>query len=148
MKKYYVEAIEGVESWYRDPNFAILHREDGPAFIGPGFRQWYLDGKLHREDGPAVVRDEGTKMWYYNGDLHRDGGPAIEWASGTKVWMRYGRKHRIDGPAVEVSDGTKEWWIDGKFLTEKEFLTRTQPNEELTIAQIEQLLNKRIKVVK
>ena len=55
--------------------------------------------------------------------------------------------HREDGPAVEWAGGER-WYLNGKELTEEEFNMRTRPAEELTVAQIEQLLGKRIKVVK
>ena len=76
--------------------------------IGPNeSKYWRLNGKLHRENGPAVefsngpiVKDAiGGKKWYINGELHRENGPAIEW-----------------------SNGEQEWYIDGKELTEEQFL--------------------------
>lgn len=33
----------------------VLHREDGPAKIGPNWQEWYFDGKHHRIDGPAEI---------------------------------------------------------------------------------------------
>ena len=59
---------------------------------------YYLDGKLHRNDGPAVIRKD-YESWYKNDQLHRE-----------------------DGPAVEYTNGTKEWWLNGKPLSEKEFI--------------------------
>ena len=56
--------------------------------------------------------------------------------------------HREDGPAYEYADGTKEWYINGDLLTEDEFNQRTNPVVEMTIAEIEQLIGKRVKVVK
>ena len=127
MKKYYVNVnSKGTAHWFKDAERSILHREDGPAIEwGDGTKGWYTNGKPHREDGPAIEYANGTKQWWVNGKLHREDGPAIEWAN-----------------------GSKEWYIDGKELTEEEFLSRTQPAEELTVAQIEQLLGKRIKVIK
>ena len=41
---------------------------------------------------------------------------------GSKAWRdKDGERHRLDGPAIEYSSGFKEWWINGKYLTEKEF---------------------------
>ena len=103
---------------------------------------------LHHTDGPAVIQANGTKVWYVNDKLHRLDGPAIEWAGGVKEWFVNGNRHRLDGPAIEWADGTKTWYVNGEFLTEEEFLDRTRPVEELTIAQIEQLLGKRVKIIK
>lgn len=113
--------------------------------------RWYSDAKCtkhHREDGPAVENSNGTKMWWINGRRHREDGPAVEWADGTKYWFVDGKRHRLDGPAVEGANGRKMWVINDEELTEEEFLDRTQPIEELTVAQIEQLLGKRVKIVK
>jgi len=35
---------------------------------------------------------------------------------------RNGKYHREDGPAVECVDGTKHWFLNGKELTEVDFL--------------------------
>jgi len=45
----------------------LFHREDGPAYIGPGLEGWYVNGKLHREDGPAIICPDGRKYYYLNG---------------------------------------------------------------------------------
>ena len=50
----------------------------------------------------VTVSDNGDTFWRVNGKLHRENGPAIEYAS-----------------------GSKEWWIEGKQLTESEFLAAT-----------------------
>ena len=112
---------------------------------------WYKDAKrtiLHREDGPAIEYTDGDKFWYLNGEHHRIGGPAIEHPSGAKQWWVNGKLHREDGPAAVYADGSKLWYINNVEMTEKEFLDRTRPVEEMTIDQIEQLLGKRIKIVK
>jgi hypothetical protein len=87
--------------------------------------EWKLDGKFHREDGPAIEWADGSKSWWINSQLHRE-----------------------DGPACEYADGSKEWYLNGVQLTEEEHQAQTQPAVEMTIAEIEQLLGKRIKVVK
>ena len=110
--------------------------------------KWKLNGKLHREDGPACERANGDKIWYINAKLHRDDGPAIESVAGNKFWFINGEYHRTDGPAIEYADGTKEWYINDKLLTEEQFNQRTNPVVEMTIAEIEQLIGKRIKIVK
>lgn len=65
-----------------------LHREGGPAVIGPYGEQWYRDGKLHRDDGPAVEMMDGCKEWWVNGYLHREEGPAVINANGSMEWWR------------------------------------------------------------
>ena len=71
------------------------------------------------------VYPDGTKMWYLNGQLHRE-----------------------DGPAIEYADGSKAWYLNGKEFTEKEFKQRTQSYKEVTVAQLEQELGYKIKIVK
>ena len=95
----------------------------------------------------VTVNEYGT-YWYLNGNLHREDGPAIEDHSGTKSWWIGGVFHREDGPAIEWSNGAKEWYLNGERVTEEEHRARTQPAVEMTIAEIEQLIGKRIKVVK
>jgi hypothetical protein len=47
----------------------LLHREDGPAYGGPGgCRIWYSHGKKHRVDGPALEGEDGSKVFYVWGD--------------------------------------------------------------------------------
>ena len=92
-----------------------------------GDKYWCQNDKLHRLDGPAVEYADGDKYWCQNGQLHRLDGPAVEYADGAKQWYQNGQLHRLDGPAIEYTDGDKHWYIKGQFLTEAEFLTRTQP---------------------
>ena len=116
-----------------------------------GSTYWYKDAKgtiLHRTNGPAVEYANGSKFWYQNGKLHRTDGPSAEWHNGTKVWHRNNVIHRTDGPAIENADGTKEWYINGVEMTEAEFLTATQPVVEMTVADVEKLVGKRVKIVK
>ena len=113
--------------------------------------RWYKDAKckiLHRENGPAIEYADGTKSWYQNGDLHRTDGPAVEWSNGTKSWYQNGLRHRTDGPAIEYSDSGKVWYINGEDLSEAEFLAATQPAIELTVADVEKLVGKRVKIIK
>ena len=150
IKKYYVTVDElGITGWFKDAKCKVLHREDGPAIeYADGSKCWYKNGQRHRTDGPAIERVDGTKHWYQNNHLHRTDGPAIERADGTTGWYQNGRLHRTDGPAIERADGTKEWYIDGKVMTEAEFLDATQPLVEMTVADIEKLLGKRVKIIK
>ena len=94
------------------------------------------------------VTENGSKHWFLNGRYHREDGPAIEWADGTKRWYINGEYHREDGPAVEYPDGTKSWYLNGEKMTEQEHRDRTNPVKELTVADIEQLLGHRVKIVK
>jgi hypothetical protein len=70
------------------------------------------------------VSDTKTKRWYLNDQLHREDGPAVEW-----------------------HDGYKYWFLNGKELTEKEFLEATSPVKELSINELQELLGYKIKVV-
>jgi hypothetical protein len=115
-----------------------------------GNKFYYKDKKmtkLHREDGPAVEYASGSKFWYRDDKRHREDGPAIEWENGTKEWYRDGKLHREGGAAVEYADGTKHWHLNGEWLSKAEFLRRTQPVKEMTVAEIEKLLGHRVKVV-
>ena len=87
-----------------------------------GAREWLLDGIRHREDGPAIEYANGDRYWYLNGNLHRE-----------------------DGPAVEYASGVREWWLNGKRVTEEDVM---KPAKELTVAEIEQLLGHKVKIVK
>ena len=150
MKKYYVDVPSaGSKVWYKDAKRSILHREDGPAAEwSNGTKEWYINGERHRTDGPAIEYANGTKFWFVDGKCHREDGPAAEYADGTKYWFVDGKRHREDGPAIVRADGSKSWFINGARVPERRFLEQTQPVEEMTVAQIEQLLGKRIKVVK
>ena len=99
----------------------------------------------------TVVEDNkyGT-FWYKEGTkvLHRVGGPARECVDGTKSWWLDGKCHREDGPAREYSGGHKEWWLNDEHLTEAQWKERMNPVKEMTVAQIEQALGYKVKVVK
>ena len=99
----------------------------------------------------VTVDDAGTAYWHKDTrckGLHRDDGPAVEFANGHKEWYQNGQRHRTDGPAVEWWDGGKSWYINGKKLTETEFLAATQPVVELTVADVEKLVGKRVEIIK
>ena len=67
---------------------------------------------------------------------------------GTKFWFQNGLVHRIDGPAVVYADGSKRWYINGDPVTEAEFLAATTQVIEMTVADIEKLVGKRVKIIK
>ena len=44
---------------------------------------------------------------------------------GTRVYRNSsGERHRHHGPAVEWADGTRRWYLNGEYLTEREFHER------------------------
>ena len=102
-------------------------------------------GQLHRLDGPAVEYANGNRVWYQNGQLHREDGPAIEHANGSRTWFVNGQLHRTDGPAIEYANGNCEYWVNGQELTKAEFESRTA--KELTVAEVEELLGYRVKII-
>ena len=93
------------------------------------------------------VNSDGTKFWYFNGQLHREDGPAIEYANGFKYWYLNGKPHREDGPAFEWANGDKEWWLKGEKVTEEEHKRLTSKVVEMTVAEINKALGKKVKVV-
>ena len=110
-----------------------------------GKQEWFLNGKLHREDGPAIV-DGNIQEWWLNGNRHREDGPAI--INGKyRAWYLNGKWHREDGPAI-IGDGYQEWYLNGEGLSEADFLKRTQLAQELTVAEISELLGYEVKIVK
>jgi hypothetical protein len=113
-----------------------------------GRKAWFLNGKRHREDGPAIEWANGDKAWFLNGKLHREDGPAFEYSNGDKSWHLNGKIHREDGPAVEYADGRKYWYLNDEDLTEEEFNKRMTPTVEMTMAEIEEALGKKVKIVK
>ena len=149
-QKYYVTVSkDGTTYWHKDAKCKVLHRVGGPAAeCADGSRYWWLNGQLHRENGPAIEYADGTKFWFQNGQCHRTDGPAIEWSYGTKSWWQNGQYHRTDGPAIERADGYKFWYINGEGMTEEKFLAATQPVVEMTVADVEKLVGKRVKIVK
>ena len=99
----------------------------------------------------VTVDDKCNTRWYKDAKmsiLHRVGGPAVECNNGYRNWRLNGELHRTDGPAVEWPNGTKEWWLNGQQLTEQEHAHRVNPAQEMTVAEIEKLLGKRIKIIK
>jgi hypothetical protein len=76
-----------------------------------------------------IVEVYEDRTYWFNEELqfHRLDGPAAEHSNGRKAWYQNGKLHRADGPAVEWASGTKEWLIEGKELTEEEFVNRNKP---------------------
>ena len=99
----------------------------------------------------VTVDDLGNSRWYKDAKckiLHRENGPAVDCTNGHKEWWQNGLLHRTDGPAAEWADGRKCWYINGKVLSEAEFLAATQPVVEMTVADVEKLVGKRVKIIK
>ena len=99
----------------------------------------------------VTVDDLGNTRWYKDANCkvwHRENGPAVDCTSGHKEWWQNNQLHRIDGPAVEYANGDKFWYINDNAMTEAEFLAATQPVVEMTVADIEKLLGKRVKIIK
>ena len=114
-----------------------------------GTRRYFnINGYLHRTGAPAIEWASGVKSWYQDGLRHRTDGPAIEYTCGTKYWYQNGQVHRTDGPAVEYADGAKRWYIYGDPVTEAEFLAATTQVVEMTVADVEKLVGKRVKIIK
>jgi hypothetical protein len=84
-----------------------------------GDQEWHINGVLHREDGPAYIGVDGYKSWWLKGKRHRIEGPAIERGNGTQEWYVHGKKHRLDGPAMIYQDGTQAWWIHDQEITQE-----------------------------
>ena len=151
IKKYYVTVNDknGATRWYKDPAREVLHRENGPAVEWvTGTKEWWQDGLQHRTDGPAIEWFDGSTTWYQNGQVHRMDGPAVEYANGIKIWFQNNKQHRMDGPAVVSPDGNNLWYLQGVRMTEAEFLAATQPVVEMTVADVEKLVGKRVKIIK
>ena len=67
---------------------------------------------------------------------------------GNRHWYLNDELHREDGPAIEDADGYKAWYLNGVEYTEEEFNRKMSHTVEMTIAEIEELVGKRVKVVK
>lgn len=58
--------------YYKDQNYTIYHREDGPAYIklDGSFECWFKDNKVHREDGPAKIWGGNYYEYFLNGVIY------------------------------------------------------------------------------
>lgn len=119
---YKVIEPDGEICYYKDCNYTILHRTDGPAVIS-----------AHR-----------TTWWYTNGKRHRIDGPAIEWSNRDESWFRYGKLHRLDGPAIS-NLWSIIYRVNGVKCTITEFpklVARWVSYVEVTKADIETVIGK------
>ena len=97
----------------------------------------------------VTVDEFGTRIYRNSSsERHRQHGPAVEWADGSKSWWLNGRLHRVDGPAIECASGAKFWWLNGEEVTYEEHAHRVNPAQEMTVADIEAALGKRVKIIK
>ena len=96
----------------------------------------------------TVTVDENATQWYLNGQYHREDGPAVEYASGSNEWYLNGKPHRMDGPAVEYANGSKYWYLHGQRVTQEEHARRTRPVLELTMAEVEKLIGRPVKIIR
>ncbi len=103
--------------------------------------------KMEYEEYIVRVYENRTDWFNKEGQRHRIGGPAREWNNGHKTYFQNGKLHRLDGPAI-TDNGEEEYWIEGKEYTKEEFLKKTSPVKELTVAQISELLGYEVKIVK
>jgi len=134
--------VKIIEKWFKDQNFNIYHRLDGPSYIhyyengNLQHESWYQNGKLHREDEPSfsIYYKNGNikqQMWYQNGKCHREDGPAyISYYKNGNIkntrWIQNGQFHCIDDPAfIEYDEnGVKtleKWYIRDKLSDKKLF---------------------------
>ena len=65
----------------------------------------------------------------------------------TKEWYLNDQLHREDGPAIEGTNGYKAWYLKGDHVTEEEHKRLTSKVVEMTVAEINKALGKKVKVV-
>ena len=94
------------KNFYLPKKFVILKDEDVI---------YYENGKIHRDDGPAIIGPD-KEIWYKNGMIHRNHAPAVIYSDGSKYWHQNGKLHKDIGPAVIIPNGKKEYWKNGKQL--------------------------------
>ena len=64
----------------------------------------------------------GTRRYYNtDGKLHRVGGPAVEYTNREKRWYQNGLLHRTDGPAIISKTGVPSFWLNGEYMTPREY---------------------------
>ncbi len=103
---------------------------------------------MEYEEYIVRVYDDRTEWRNKEGQLHKIGGPAVEYFCGCKEYFQSGKRHRLDGPAYIGANGGEEYWIEGVNYYKEEFLNKTSPVKELTVAQICELLGYEVKIVK
>lgn len=101
----------------------------------------------HRVGAPATEYEDGSKMWYGDGKQHQSD-VACESSTGFTTWWIDGMRHREDGPAIVRPSGENERYLNGCQLTEAEHAMQTCPAVDMSIAEIEAALGKKIKIVK
>jgi len=67
-KLYTRRSTDGDLYYYKDPEYTIQHRRDGPAVIyEDGTVEYWQNGRMHRLDGPARHYANNIKDWVING---------------------------------------------------------------------------------
>ena len=72
----------------------------------------------------------------------------MEYPNGYKRWYLNDKLHRENGPAIEGTSGYKYWYLNDVEYTEEEFNKKMAPAVEMTMSEIEELVGKKVKVVK
>ena len=72
----------------------------------------------------------------------------IVYNNGTKVWNLDNKLHREDGPALEYFYGFKNWFLNGVEYTEEEFNKKMATAIEMTMAEVEEALGRKVKIIK
>ena len=68
-----------------------------------GTKRYYnAEGKLHREFGPAYIGPSGAQEWYFNGEKHRLNGPATIYSS-TSHYFIHGKLYKEDAYWCEIN---------------------------------------------
>lgn len=96
-------------------------------------------GYFNKEKEGILIKYAGKNdqgRWILKDPLliaHFDGADAdgtVSASNGDKYWLSNGLLHREDGPAVIRSNGDVEYWINGKQMSDGEYLKLTGAEEE------------------
>jgi len=145
-----IEHADGGKEWWINSE---LHRTDGPAVVlSDGTKEWWVNGENLTEeeflDKTNPLASLGGSANKAKSSDNQDKTTSESTLSidtlGTKFWTNSkGEKHRTDGPAVETLSGHKSWWINGKKLTEQQFLAKTQDSSMIVENGVEIWRNKK-----
>jgi hypothetical protein len=100
-EQFIIVTKENSKFYYKDKEFTILHREDGPAVERfDGSKSFYYKDKamtiFHREDGPAIEFADGTKLWFIDGkELSEEEFNARKNSCNGKVVTIEGKKYKL-----------------------------------------------------
>ena len=171
MTKYKVEVFNNGTQYWHLAGTDVYHRVGGPAIIHPdGYKAWYQHGKYHNEDGPAVEHASGEKeYWLYGKKYKGIKSYRVELETIRRAEARLKREldqvNRLNAMAMHppilahptfgagcFHDGVPFSCFgpisdDGQTVTFKRHLP-THWTLELTVAEIEEKLGYKIKVIK